>query len=306
MLSFTPFNNNAVEKTVDVVWSTSEEKAYVDEIYAAFKELASEGVEVAYTYDEGCLLYRIYDEDYFFVYPITISDNSDIEAALIHLSEYVRREMIPFFLTDVPREELDFLGKLFPHINAGAHQSDEDVFSVFVLNECIMTAKEEHQARFGRIRLDEIGEGDKASYARLCRDEDVNYFWGYDYSEDKPDATDEYFLEVVERERFDGVALSLAARLSEGDGSLIGEVVLFDFDYRGSAMLAIRLLPEYQGQGLGTEAFKAGISLARSIGLSTLRARVNVFNTASMKMTSSLMQRVGEVVRNEAEFVLKL
>lgn len=306
MLSFTVPNFDDMDQFMDIVDYPDKDKEYVENVIAAFKGLASEGLEVAITYDEGCLLYRIYDEYYFFVYPITISNNADIEVALIHLSEYVRKEMIPFFLTDVPREELDFLGKLFPHINATAYKEDEDSFGVLVLNECVMTAKEAHEAHFGRVRLDEIVEADKERYARLCRDEDVNYFWGYDYAEDKPDATDEYFLEVVERERYDGVALSLAVRLDDGDGSLIGETVLFDFDYRGHAMVAIRLLPEYQGQGLGTEALKATISLAREMGLVGLRASVNVFNTPSMKMTSKVMVRQGEVVRNEAAFVLEL
>ena len=39
------------------------------------------------------------------------------------------------------------------------------------------------------------------------------------------------------------------------NGTLIGEAVLYNFDYRGSAELGCRIDKAYAGNGYGTEAF---------------------------------------------------
>lgn len=267
------------------------DEEYVGEILGSFLELSAEGVEVALSAAAGCLLVRIFERDrYSFVYPIEVSADADVSAALISISEYTRKEMIPLYLTDVPRDELDRLGGIFPHIEARAYDEDEDGFVVCVLSECDML-EEAPSLTLGGIVLGELTPGDMSEYARLCRDESVNRYWGYDYSQDAPAALDEYFLRTAEVEFRRGVAISLAVR-EEAGGSLMGEAVLFDFDYRGSAMLAIRLLPECQGRGVGTRVLSALLRLSANIGLTSLRARVKLENIPSLCMTEKQMTRL--------------
>ncbi len=294
MISFSILDAESLAPLAERFSLELSDEEYISDILSSFLELSGEGIEVALTAASGCLLARVYEEKYSFVYPIEVSGEADVAAALILLSEYARHEMIPFYLSDVPREELSLVGEIFPHIEARAYGEDEDSFVVGVLNECDLVAYDAHSAAFGSVRLTDLLPEDKERYARLSRDEAVNRYWGYDYKMDAPDADEEYFLKTAERELYCGVALSLAVRPKEGEGALIGEVVLFDFDYRGSAMLAIRLLPEYQGRGLGTEALRAALHLASGIGLKTLRARVKLENIASIKMTERVMRRLDD------------
>ncbi len=48
-----------------------------------------------------------------------------------------------------------------------------------------------------------------------------------------------------------GMAVNFAVRLN---GKLIGEAVLYNFDYRGGAELGCRIDKAYAGNGYGTEA----------------------------------------------------
>lgn len=48
--------------------------------------------------------------------------------------------------------------------------------------------------------------------------------------------------------------MNFAVRL---EGKLIGEAVLYNFDYRGGAELGCRIDKAYAGNGYGTEAFRA-------------------------------------------------
>lgn len=305
MLKFTVLTEEALDTLTIGLSDELGDREYVESILSSFLELSREGIEAAVSSAKGCLMVRIYDEDrYSFVYPIEVSEAADVSSALILVSEYTRREMIPLYLTDVPRDELDRIGGIFPHIEARAYNEDEDSFVVSVLSECDML-EDVPEATYGRVRLTGLDGGDIEGYARLCRDRDNNRYWGYDYAADAPHASDNYFMEVAEVEFRRGVALSLAVRLTDGDGSLIGEAVLFDFDYLGSAMLAIRLLPEYQGQGLGKEVLAASFNIARAIGLKSLRARVKLANIPSIRMTEGGMVRCADE-GDEAVFHLDL
>ena len=53
--------------------------------------------------------------------------------------------------------------------------------------------------------------------------------------------------------------MNFAVRL---DGKLIGEAVLYHFDWRGGAELGCRIAPAYAGHGYGTEAFAAAAKWA--------------------------------------------
>ena len=77
------------------------------------------------------------------------------------------------------------------------------------------------------------------------------------------------------------------------DDKMIGEAVLFDFDYQGSGQAAIRLHGKYHGQGIGSEAVALLIELSRRMGLKTLRAEIKTENLPSLAMTRRYFSETG-------------
>ena len=275
--------------------------AFVEGLLADFTETVDPEEEVAVCYYGECLLFRIYSEGYFFPCPLGLHGDADIGEALIALSDYTRRELIPLSLTDVPRELLDTLTDLFPHVDAAAYEDDEDSFFVRVCTECDMLETVPTLTE-GELTLDALRPEDGEDYCRLSTDPEVNRYWGYDYSEDRPEADADYFLDVAEVEFNTGIALSFAVRQA---GVFVGEAVIFDFDHRGSAMIAVRLLPERHGRGIGTATVRLLMRAAESIGLTLLRAEVMEKNVASIRMTERLMDRTG-VTDGRVQFALAL
>jgi RimJ/RimL family protein N-acetyltransferase len=179
------------------------------------------------------------------------------------------------------------LTSLFDHVDARAYDDDEDSFVAVVNSECDMIDLPPTVSVDG-VTLSALVDRDAAAFAAICRDREVNKYWGFDDTADLPDAPDEYYLEIAESELMRGVALSLAVRY---EGDLVGEAVLFDFDYRGSAMAGVRLAKEYHGRGIGGVAFDALIEVARRIGLKSLRADVMEENIPSLRMIERRMER---------------
>ena len=144
-----------------------------------------------------------------------------------------------------------------------------------------------------RLVLDAIRETDKEAYNRLCLDDERNRWWGYDYRKDlKGELTGDYFLEVARRDFQNKLAVNFAVRL---DGKLIGEAVLYQFDYKGGAELGCRILPEFAGSGYGAEAFQRAAEWSLyELGLYCLRGKCYHENEASRKMLSACMRPSGE------------
>jgi RimJ/RimL family protein N-acetyltransferase len=136
------------------------------------------------------------------------------------------------------------------------------------------------------ITLGELTDADRDRYAQLCRDRDLNKYWGYDADEDNPDGDTDFYLDTARREFNSGVALTLAVR--EG-GEFVGEATVYGFDYRGTASIAVRVMRDCHGRGIGSRATRALIEVARQMGLSTLLAQILEENAASIKMTSKYM-----------------
>lgn len=257
---------------------------------------------LAYAYDSDVLYVRIFDGDrYVFPMPFALVDDVDIEMALINLSVYARRQLVPLIISDIPREYLEILTAVFPHIDATCYEDDDDTFFVRVNNECDLL-ESIPEAVSGDVRLDLISSDDAEDYAALCSDLELNKHWGYDASADNPDADANYYLSVVERELNDGVALTLAIRYR---GRFAGEAVIYDFDYFGSASVAVRVLPEFHGMGVGTSALSALIELSSRIGLCSLRTEIMNENLASIKMTSKCM-KLEKVGKYKTNFTLTL
>jgi len=147
--------------------------------------------------------------------------------------------------------------------------------------------------RTPRLTLDALTSDDREAYNRLCMDDDRNRWWGYDYKADlKGRLTENYFLNVARRDFRNRSCVNFAIRLN---GQLIGEAVLYRFDYKGSAELGCRILPEFAGHGYGAEAFAAAADWSLySLGLYQLNAKCFKENQPSYKMLSANMRPAGE------------
>ena len=84
------------------------------------------------------------------------------------------------------------------------------------------------------------------------------------------------------------IAINFAVRL---EGKCIGEVVLYNGDWRGAMEQGCRIAPEFAGHGYGTEAFAAVADWALyHLGLSRVVAKCYKENAASERMLSFCMR----------------
>lgn len=272
------------------------------EIILGLYEYVSDAEALAFAYADEVLYARIYDQDrYLFPLPFMLTESADAEAACLTLAAYAVREMVPLIITDVPRDEIAFLQSVFPHMDACTYEDDEDTFFVKINNECDMLDEVPSIETEG-LCLTEIREDDKDAYATLCRDRDLNKYWGYDVDADNPDGDADFYLNVARRELEDGVAVTLAIR---ENGEFVGEATVYGFDYRGAASIAVRVLPACHSRGIGTRATRALILIGRQMGLTTLKAEILNENEASIKMTSTLM-KLEKVTESKTYFTLSL
>lgn len=144
-----------------------------------------------------------------------------------------------------------------------------------------------------RLTLSALTEEDIPAYNALVLDGERNRWWGYDDVAGLGAPVEERsFYNVAARDFENRLAVNFAVRL---DGKLIGEAVLYRFDYRGGAELGCRIDKAYAGNGYGTEAFAAvaewGLYEAQ---LARVVAKCFKENAASYKMLSSCMRKNGE------------
>jgi RimJ/RimL family protein N-acetyltransferase len=100
------------------------------------------------------------------------------------------------------------------------------------------------------------------------------------------------FFNVARRDFENRGAVNFAVRL---DGKLIGEAVLYRFNYRGDAELGCRIDRAYAGHGYGTEAFAAVADWALyRVHLTRVLAKCFHENEASRRMLSSCMRPNGQ------------
>ena len=144
-----------------------------------------------------------------------------------------------------------------------------------------------------RLTLSAITEADIPAYNALVLDQERNRWWGYDdVGGLKGPVEERSFYEVACRDFKNRLAANFAVRL---DGKLIGEAVLYNFDYHGSAELGCRIDRAYDGFGYGTEAFAAAAEWGLyQVHLNRVVAKCYKENAASYKMLSSCMRRCGE------------
>lgn len=292
MLSFTPVSEENIKNTVEKLSRGLDAYAAntLCEIADSLVFDGSSDTELALCVFENCALIRVFDMGrYFFLFPYELCDMADIPKAINAICEYATREELSVMFADVPCDAFGFFCG-FRHITADAEDELAEVYRVRVLNECEL-AEHIPTVEWGRVKLSALCESDIAEYARLCRDENVNKYWGYDYKCDAPTADDGYFYSESLREFNAGVALCAAIRTSDG---FAGEAVLYAFDGRGSADFAIRLLPERQGLGIGRDAAYALMLLAKRLGLIRLHGEIMSENLRSVRLFRKIADRTRE------------
>ncbi len=141
---------------------------------------------------------------------------------------------------------------------------------------------------FDDFCLTKITEADKDKYLYLNTDIDNNKYWGYDYREDKSieSINEDTFYNGVLHDYEMGESVNFAIRESK-DTKLIGEVIIYRFNFNGTAEIGCRLIKEYQGKGLGKKAFAAGADFAENVLGVKLTARCFKENTPSYRMITS-------------------
>ncbi len=297
MISFEKISNESTGRLAKMLPELSEEAFFeLAMMCDSFLDLADEVDDVAITAAHGCVLVRICDGgEYFFPFPFVLDEKTDPTEALRDLALYTRKESIRLRFTDLPRECLEIVTAIFPHVEARAYEDDEDSFVAVVLNE-IDLMEECPEVSAGAVTLSPLTEKDKVDYAELCADRELNRYWGYDALADNPTADPDYFLAVARKEAEDGVALSLAVRV---EGKLVGEAVLYNLDYRGSGEVGVRIARKHQRSGYGKAALRALIDLSGKIGLCSLYARVREENAPAIALVRSRM-----VERSRSEGVI--
>ena len=299
MISFLEVQKEKIEeisKALAKEIASGEECAEVSEIsdiLNGYSDMMDENLDtgVGASISHGCLLLRIFDMGrYFFVFPFAITDDAEPMDALDVCRAYAVKEELAFLIVDVPCEYIGELVCAFTHTDVSALDPSRSSFSVRAYSEC-ESIKEVPEIADGGLRLLALCDRDKAEYAALCRDDEVNKYWGYDYRDEVKSPDDSYFYDAQRVELERGEALTLAVRWRD---HFIGEAVLYHFDLKGGAQVGFRLHKRYHGHGLGARTLSLLMKCARKIGLSYVTASVLKENLASVKLLTKKMTLVGE------------
>ncbi len=143
-----------------------------------------------------------------------------------------------------------------------------------------------------RIILDKIMPYDAQCYFILCTNDERNRYWGYDYRESEPHPKRDYFYLDQLRDFEKRSAMNFAIRYK---GKFAGEVILYNFDFKGRCEAGVRILPEYDKRGIGKEALLTAMNYAiYTLGVDAVVAKCFKENTASESMLSAIMKRDGD------------
>lgn len=248
-----------------------------------------EDLEYAVSFAHGCLLVRVFDGEYSFMYPLALHFNADSKLAAEELRAYAVKEEVPLVYTEVPKENLGELLPMFRHTNIDAEDEDSDFYTVRVMSEAYLLSEMPTCDGNNGVSLTPLTPRDDEIYSRLCKDEDTNRYWGYDYSSDEPDPDDSYFRESAEGEFDRGVAMCLAIRVND---VFAGEAILYGFDLKGGCECAVRLLPAFRRKGYAVESLNTLKKLGARMGLVYLCATVAKENAASIHMTGKCLSEI--------------
>lgn len=106
-----------------------------------------------------------------------------------------------------------------------------------------------------KVTLSPIKKADAKNYYKLNVAVKNNKMWGFDYKKFNKNPTEEYFYKVQRNDFKNKLNLSLAIRENK-KAHLIGEVILYKFDFNGFVEVGIRLFKNKQNKGYAKESIK--------------------------------------------------
>ena len=172
----------------------------IEEIVDGFScYIDEDDISCAFSLSNGCLAVRIFDMGrYAFPYPLALdTEFSDTPSCLEDVVRYCIIEELPIVFTDVPADEVSAFSELgYKTLEVKREtvlEGDDLSYRVKLLTECSELC-EIPTVEGDLLTIDELTEQDISDYANLSRDESSISLWGYDYRNDMPDATDEYFF----------------------------------------------------------------------------------------------------------------
>ena len=286
MISFTPFCKEDYKEVAERICPLP----LLDDVLSVMEGALSsdEEIEYAAAIFADCLCLRACDYGrYSFIYPFMLADGADAKSAVLAMVEYATREEIPLTIADVPSEELAETVIGFRNLDIDAEDIECASYRIKVKTPPMLLSEPPTYSE-GELTLGPLTEADTAEYARLSRATETTRYWGYDYRSDNPDADDEYFYSASMLEFERGVSITLAVRWCS---RLVGEAVMYAFDGRGTAEIAVRIFPELWGRGIGSRTVSSLIKIAEGMGLSRLYARVHNENLHSCNMFSHFAKR---------------
>lgn len=292
MISFKILTGDTLDEILSQIFESnpSADKTFASDIVRLFLENEEEDIEYAITSVHGCLLVRVYDGEYCFIYPTSICHESDPTSACEEIRAYAVKEEIPLVFINVPAAAIGSLVPMFRHVNIDTADEKNRFYTVRVMSELALLDEMPSYIGFRGIGLTPLTPEDDEDYTRLCTDEETGKFWGYDYSQDEPNPDKSYFRESAEEEFYRGAALCLGVRTKD---EFVGEATLYYFDLKGGCECAVRILPEFRRRGYALEALRTLKTLARRLGLVYLCASVDSRNEASIAMTGQMFPEVG-------------
>ena len=282
MISFKILNEDNFDFLIESLFDEKNDASYVKEYLGCID--FSDGIEYAVAASCGCVIVRMYDGGrYVFTFPEQLSSDASVSSAIEEIRKYAVKEEIPLNIAGVLPSDLPAL-EGFLHINLDSEDEGGLSYMAKIKNECELLS-EIPKISGGRVTLNALCEDDISAYAKLCRNEELLEYWGYDYKEDYGDVSDEFFYECQARDFQLGTQLTLAIR---SGGELIGALEFYAFDFRGGAEIDVRIFPYSQRRGYASEAMRLAFSLARKIGLVKLYATVMNENTPSISFFEKL------------------
>ena len=156
--------------------------------------------------------------------------------------------------------------------------------------------------RVGELTISDHAESDKLDYYNLYMDDELNKWWGYDYREDLGDKepSPDYFFSFQNALKAKKEEYSLLVRLSgavvdnsgcelKENSTVIGELVLHNFDYFGGVEIGFRFFNHFQKRGYATISAKALIDYAfNNLGATTVKTRCFKQNIPSFNLINRL------------------
>lgn len=149
-----------------------------------------------------------------------------------------------------------------------------------------MTIKKMPVVRGERVVLNSIKKSDAKIYFKLYTQKENNRYWGYDYTKDVKVLKENVFYEMQSKDFKRGVNACFAIRTS-ARGEMLGEAVLYNFDYERGVEVGIRLFKKHQGKGIARDALTALIGYAEGeLGLK-VRAKCYEQNEKSLRLLTN-------------------